>query len=275
MRKHVSGGLILAAAVLAAGSGCARQETAPAVTAAESAAETLESAPESTQAAESLPAGQEEGQTGERWTEEYSAAYLKYYFDVELTGENVTAEEFAEALLKVAGEQETTEEEQKKPAEAPVADTPLDSIKAAVAAADYEELALSYPAAKAQERLAVHGVDYEDGAYAAYLACALDTELIDAGEAKAAVSGEAMTAAEAAQLLMAVADANGDGSNYLGMSDDPDIYGKLDHAWNEFIIFDDPELTEIGKQAVFNGTTTGYGIKSDAYSARFLPELTL
>ena len=59
------------------------------------------------------------------------------------------------------------------------------------------------------------------------------------------------------------------------MSNDPDIYAKLDQAWNSFILFDDSKLAEIGKEAVQNKVTTGYGLKSAAYSARFLPELTL
>ena len=74
---------------------------------------------------------------------------------------------------------------------------------------------------------------------------------------------------------MMVADANGDGSNYLGRASQPEIYGKLDQAWNSFIIFDDGQLSQVGKEAVEQQVSTGYGIKSAAYNARFLPELTL
>ena len=37
----------------------------------------------------------------------------------------------------------------------------------------------------------------------------------------------------------------------------------------------DPTLSEVGKEAVEQKITTGYGLKSAAYDARFLPELTL
>ena len=150
------------------------------------------------------------------------------------------------------------------------------AVKAAVAAADYEELALSYPEDKIKDRLEQYGVKMDEtNEYARYVAAALDTSLITSETAKKVVAEDAFTAEDEISLLMAIANANGDARNYLGMSNDPDIYAKLDQAWNSFILFDDSKLAEIGKEAVQNKVTTGYGLKSAAYSARFLPELTL
>lgn len=196
--------------------------------------------------------------------EEYNQKYLAAYFDIVLEGD-VTKESFNESLKKIAGEEAAEAEE----------DSYLSMVKAAVAAAEAEELALSYPEDKVQERLGVYGIELEDSQYAQSLACALDVSLITEDEGKKAAAGESMTADAANALLMAVADARGEARNYLGTSDDPDIYGKIENAWESFVIFDDEDLTDIGRQAVEQEITTGYGIKSDAYSARFLPELTL
>ena len=136
------------------------------------------------------------------------------------------------------------------------------AVKAAVAAADYEELALSYPEDKIKDRLEQYGVKMDEtNEYARYVAAALDTSLITSETAKKVVAEDAFTAEDEISLLMAIANANGDARNYLGMSNDPDIYAKLDQAWNSFILFDDSKLAEIGKEAVQNKVTTGYGLK--------------
>ncbi len=199
--------------------------------------------------------------------EENAAEYLNVYFGVE-AGQDPDASSFSENLKKVAGE------------EAPSVDgelTWMAALQAAVTAADYEELALSYPEEKAAGRLEKHEItaDNLNGADQAVLACALDVSLISERDGKRAAAGETFTSADEQQLLMAVAEANGDGRNYLGMASDQDIYGKLDQMWNSFLIFDDGQLSQVGKTAVEQGITTGYGIKSAAYDARFLPELTL
>lgn len=193
-------------------------------------------------------------------------AYLKRYFDVEVKADAFTADAFSSDLKKVAGEE--------APAVASL--QTLEVVKAAVAAADYEELALSYPAEKVKARLDHHGVKKAVAEpYGAYLACAMDTGLITAKEGVAAAENKDMAAAAAEELLMNIAEANGDGRNYLGMSDDPAIYGKIDQAWNSFLLFDDGTLSEVGRKAVVEGISTGYGLKSSAFDARFLPELTL
>ena len=233
----------------------------------------VESTTQATLGAES-DAGKEDVAQGEaleaekgRFSQEDPSEYLKTYFDVEI-GQDVDAASFSENLKKVAG------------GEAPAIEgglTWMAALDGAVKAADYEELALSYPEEKAQGRLEAYGIEAAglEGAQKAVLACALDVARVTEADGKRAAAGEAFTPADEGRLLMQVADANGDGRNYLGMASDPDIYGKLDQAWNSFILFDDSQLSQVGKAAVEQGITTGYGIKSAAYDARFLPDLTL
>lgn len=268
--KTMLAAAVLAAALMAGGCG---GSTAPGTSAAvaESSAGQDQSSPDQDQS------GASQDQSGAGTTapgdsqagamEATDAEYLKTYFGVELTGDTLDAATFSKALQSVAGK------------DAPAVSGGLtwaDAVQAAVKAADYEELALSYPQEKAAQRLAHYGVDVpEDSAYRADIACGLDVSLITPEDAKKAAAGDAVTVADAEKLLMNIADANGDARNYLGMASDPDIYGKLDHAWNSFILFDDKKLSEVGKDAVLQKVTTGYGIKSAAYDARFLPNLTL
>lgn len=265
--KAAIAAVVLMSAIMAGGcgGGAAQETTAKAAESQTTAAETAE-----TKAAESEAAKEEETSEEipvEVKSEATDTDYLKTYFDVELTADSPDAAVFHAALKKVAGEA------------APDADGELtwtSAVQAAVKAADYEELALSYPQEKVAERLKQHGVEASaEESYGADLACALDVSLIDTEDAKRAAAGEAFTAADAEKLLMNIAVANGDGRNFLGMASDPDIYGKVDQAWNSFLLFDDGKLAEVGKEAVLQQISTGYGIKSAAYDARFLPNLTL
>ena len=230
----------------------------------ESAVTTVETQAETTALAEAETVAQEPAAAE---TEATEADYLKVYFNVELNEDAWNADAFSQSLKQVAGE------------DVPEISGDLSwiaAIDAAVTAADFEELALTYPEEKIQERLAFYGVAAEfEPVSLANLAVALDTGLIDADMAGKAGSNAAFTVTDAEKLLMAVAETNGDARNYLGMSGDPDIYGKVDQMWNSFLLFDDPVLSEIGKQAVLQEISTGYGIKSAAYEARFLPDLTL
>lgn len=274
MRKRLTTIAVITAASITAlmANGCGSngnsQTTAAAVETA-TAAETTEAAKE-TEAEETTKAA-EEAKPEENTPQADSGAgdgeYLRVFFDVEVPDGTVDAAGFSENLKKVAGE------------EAPEVEGDLTwagAVKAAVAAADYEELALSYPQEKVEERLEHYGVDAPaEEADGAYIACALDVDLISREEGAMAAAQDALDKAGAEKLLMNIAQANGDGRNYLGMASDPDIYGKVDQMWNSFIIFDDGQLSEVGKTAVEQQVTTGYGIKSAAYDARFLPELTL
>ena len=265
MKKRFLTAALVAATLTAAlmAGGCGGNMTA---TTAESQS-TAESVEASQSTAESVEASQS---TAESRLEATDADYLKTWFGVELDDSTLDGAAFSRALQAVAGE------------DAPGVDGELTwaaAISAAVKAADYEELALSYPQEKVAERLKEHSVEAvaqeAEKLYMTNIACALDVSLITAADARKAVDLEAFTAADAERLLMRVAEADGDGRNYLGMASDPDIYGKVDQAWNSFLLFDDGKLAEVGKEAVLEQVTTGYGIKSAAYDARFLPGLTL
>ena len=192
--------------------------------------------------------------------------YLEEYFDVSV-GENLlTAEGFSEALTLVAGEEAQGIKEY----------TSLDILKASMDAADYKELALTYPKEKIENRLKEHGLEFKgENEDAAYIAAAADTGFVSKEIAEKAAKEEAYTEEDIVEILMSVAEVNGDARNYLGMSDDKEIYGKMDQAWNSFLLFDDETLSEIGKNAVLGQVTTGYNLKSNAYNARFLKDLTL
>ena len=192
--------------------------------------------------------------------------YLAEYFGVSVDEKLVTAEGFNEALTLVAGEEAPSIEEFDA----------LSVLKAAVDAADYKELALTYPEEKTQDRLEAHEIKFDgDKTDAAYIATAVDTGLMSDELGAKAAGAKELSQNEIVEILMSVVNVNGDGRNYLGMSDDTDIYAKIDQAWNSFILFDDGVLSEIGKNAVLGQATTGYNLKSNAYNARFLSGLTL
>lgn len=192
-------------------------------------------------------------------------SYIKTYFDITFANETVTAEEFNAALANLGSESKVEGEL-----------TYLSAVKAAMSAANFEELVLSYPQDKTNESLKNHGIkDTVDESYAAYLACAIDTGLLNEAEGKEAAKNAAVTKTQAESLVLKIANANGEARNYLGYSNDADIYAKVDQTWNSFILFDDAALAEIGRTAVQNKVVTGYNVKNEAYNANFLPELTL
>ena len=199
-------------------------------------------------------------------TTENTDQYLKEYFGVEVNDDLETKDGFMEALGKTADVEGIELEEY----------TPINVLKAAVDAADYKELVLTYPEEKVKERMESYGLEFKgENEDAAYIACAMDTGFLSDDLVTKATGKDAYTKEEAAEILMSVANANGDGRNYLGMASDEDIYGKIDNAWNSFLLFDDSTLNEIGLNSVLNEVTTGFNLKSNAYDARFLKELTL
>lgn len=274
--KTVLAAAVLTSALVSGGcGGKTTQEMTAAVEESQSTAEATKASEEAKpEGAESEGAASEgaepESPAAEKKPGAADADYLKAWFGVELAKDGLDAETFSRALQAVAGDT------------APAVTDPLtwwNAIGAAVKAADYEELAMSYPQEKAAERLRQHGakVDGQEAEklYMTDIACALDVSLVTADDVTRAAAGEDFTVADAEKLLMNIADANGDGRNYLGMASDPDIYGKVDQAWNSFLLFDDAKLAQVGKEAVLQQVSTGYGIKSAAYDARFLPDLTL
>ena len=177
----------------------------------------------------------------------------------------MTEKEFNAALTKIVGDGVAVEGTL----------TDLEAVKTAVIAANYKELALSYPKYKTDACLSKNGISLVDAEYAAYLACAIDTGMMTAEEAADAAGNDFVSSAEAVDLLMAVAEARGLARNFIGYSNDPDISAKLINAWNSYTLFNDEELEKIGTAIIQNKATTGYNIKKESFDARFLPELTI
>lgn len=95
------------------------------------------------------------------------------------------------------------------------------------------------------------------------------------GDEKAWTSGTAVSSREAARLLYRVIELADGGPRALGRSDDPDIYGRIQSAWDSFRLFDGGGLFTLGVRAIAEGASTGYNIKSDVYDVRFASPYTL
>lgn len=200
-------------------------------------------------------------------TEDDTQEYLKLRFDVDIDDEIVNSDRFLKELSKIADIEGVSINKELNWEEL---------IKISVRLANYEELALSYTDEKIDKRLKKYGLEsYFDKDYSRYILTALDVSLINMEQAKSAVDKADLNKDDIRSIFAAIINANGEGRNYLGYSDDKDIYSKIDFAWNSFILFDDGVLNEIGKEAVTQGITTGYGLKSDVYSSNFLPEKTV
>ena len=199
---------------------------------------------------------------------EVNAKYLQEYFEINDLKDNATETEFAAALAKVAGAEEVDLSWLSKNEAVQY----VDALQAVVQAAHFEELALSFPAEKTAAVLEKNDVKAEIAEeQKAYVACLLDMGLLN----ELTLGQEGLTKENMAEMLMAVANANGLGRNYLGYTDEGDIYAKLVNAREGFAFFENEKLESIGAQAVVNGISTGYNLRSSRYDANFLPELTL
>ena len=143
-------------------------------------------------------------------------------------------------------------------------------------AADFSEFADTYPDSKVSSRLSKAGIGVPgDLVLAREIAAAVDANLITVQQGKAAAAGTSMSADDINSVLMAVADATGNGRNYLGMSNDPAIYSKLDAAWHSFVLYDNQDLTKLGTTLLNQKNITGFNLKDDACNARFIENLTI
>ena len=189
--------------------------------------------------------------------------YLAYYFGINEVPEVISGAFFEEALNRVSDEalSELSNKEMISYA---------DAVKLAVKAAHFEELALGYTNDKIKDKQLDESLAEQD---AAYIACALDTGLIN--EKALSRMSSPISKEGATHLIMAVADANGNGRNFLGYTNEANIYGKITKACEEAALFENEKLQTIGEQAVMKGMTTGYNLINTHYSANFIPELTL
>ena len=196
------------------------------------------------------------------FAEERAAEYLNEYYGIAFDGE-VSADAFNEALAALGAEGVEVESL-----------TLSDAVVAAVKLADMENLALTYINDDAPDKAAKVLADEEvtvDEAYAPYVACALDLDLVDDD----ADFSAAVSARDAAELLYKAAEMAGKGRHYIGRVSDDDILSTLRSTLESFIIFDEETLTNLGTEIVLRGATTGYNLKYAGYDANFLEEYTL
>lgn len=186
-------------------------------------------------------------------------AYLKEYFGISPMSGTVSWSTWSAAIQKIGGSAVTGTGTL----------TAATAAKSLVALANMTQLAENYSASTAAATCKRYGT--VSAADTKYVACALDNSLIPATvNLTAALDGSTASA-----LLMNAADMAGLGRNYIGYSSDSDIGARLMSTWNSFTLFDDAALSDLGVKIVKSGATTGYNLKYDGYSARFLKENTI
>lgn len=156
-----------------------------------------------------------------------------------------------------------------------------DAVYIAVKAAGLKELAYTYPEAKIRRAWAKLGLDYDSG-HASFtlqaaqeIAAAADNGLIPRPDSEPWDYRQPATGAYAAELLDRIKSFRGLGANALGSTSDPDIFGKLWHAWNAQSLIQSPELQHIVDTALQQNLVTGYNLKDSRYNANFDPALSI
>ncbi len=197
---------------------------------------------------------------------EDSKEYLKEYFDVSFD-EDIEKADIDYAMKKIFAEETVSIEGDLNG---------LTFLKAINKASGFEELALTYDDGKVKESLKGAGIEEEvDSELGKYIACTIDTNLLDAQNVKELVSAEKIKPELVITSLMQVINKTSLGSNYLGYSNDPTIYRKIEDSWTSFVLFEDEKLTDIGAKLVQDKKITGYNLKLNSYRADFIADKTM
>lgn len=194
-----------------------------------------------------------------------NARYLEVYFGINNVPDVISWDFFGKAISKVS-DREFDDLAQTGTVEF------LDAVKLAVVGSNFEELALTYNKEKITNKESIKKINDK---YKAYIACAIDTGLISEEDLSSINVSGVISKDQAINLLMAVADANGKTRNFIGYTNEADIYGKLINAREQAVLFENEKLQEIGGKAVASGVTTGYNLLNSSYNSNFIPELTL
>lgn len=194
-----------------------------------------------------------------------AAEYLTEYFEIAPMTGTVSAETYTAALTAVFGEGTA----------AMTGATVADAVIATVNNCGLKQVPPTYSTEITTANTA--GIVGVTEANAAYIATALDASLASGTWSfGAALDGETAT-----QLLMNAVNIAGKGRNYLGNISDPDIAAKLRAAFGAFYDFHDlnnetiATLWKVGETIVDRKATTGFGLCSSDYDARFLNEYTV
>ena len=219
---------------------------------------------------------------------EKTTEYLACYFDISLEKDGFIGglKKICPSYAEVNGEEESIEEttEEKVSEENNQVEKVLsgaEMVKASVVSAGKESLAQTYSDEKVTERLEFYGIHETkkkksdtDSELKKYIACALDLGMIDEETVQNAISGE-LTEEEQTELLMSVANICGKGRNYIGYSNDENIYADLRFLYGLYPAFTEEKLCEIATIALEDKNVQECVLKKAEYDARFLPALTI
>lgn len=160
------------------------------------------------------------------------------------------------------------------------ASAPLSAVNAvqfAVRASGLQELAYTYPRAKAEQ--AVSKLPLKTASLSLQtvqeLAVAVDTGLLPSSYYAQLKSGSIVTADLASLLIGRTLEFRGQFKHYLGYASDPDIYAKLTNAYNSSVIIQSEKLRTIVDTALEQGLITGYNLKDSRYESNFIDSLSL
>ena len=185
--------------------------------------------------------------------------YLENVLNIDLNGEFVSKADFIDEVATISG--------------ADLSDV-SDVFVAIVKASGFEELALTYSVEKAQERLDYYQVSEIESSDSKYVACALDSHMIDPSLISSILDDD-INKDVASVLLMNVAQVNGNARHYIGSVSDQDIMNKIATAFDSYYIFSDNNLDVVGKELVKAKDSTGYNLKKEGFNSNFVSSLTI
>jgi len=153
------------------------------------------------------------------------------------------------------------------------------AVQIALKAADLEELAYTYPEAKAAQALAklpLNKLAASLGLKAAQeLAAAVDTGLVPAAYYEDLKPGAKASVDLANVLIGKTLVFKGQFKHYIGYVSDSDIYTKLTDAYNSNVIIKSEELQKVVDSALEQNLVTGYNLKDSRYDPNFVESLSL
>lgn len=106
-------------------------------------------------------------------------------------------------------------------------------------------------------------------------ATALDIGMIHSKDLGLLLKEEKANKDMVSRILLFVADAKGKGRNFVGTTDEPEIYSRIMANYLEGTGLMNTKLYTVGKRAVKRKVTTGFNLKNDRYNPKFFPDLTL
>ncbi|MBD0378944.1 hypothetical protein [Paenibacillus sedimenti] len=158
--------------------------------------------------------------------------------------------------------------------------TQLQATFIALKAAGLKELAYTYPQAKIKAALAKLHIDYdqENGLTlqaSQELAAAVDTGLLSSERFATFKPEAAADDSFASELLGKVLSFQGLYKNYIGTTNDDDIFRKVNEAWGTEDLITASDLRAVFDTALKQNLVTGYNLKDSRFDAHFDQKLSL